>query len=110
MSNGSGTFSPTGGTYDTQYDEAANGYSWSTNFATRQGLQFNVLVDMIDFLTAVAKSKIATIRSKRSAMSIADMFDLQMSMNKLGQFSEASTAVVSAMNTSINSMARNIKG
>jgi len=43
-------------------------------------------------------------------MSIADMFDLQMAMNKLQQFSEMSTAVIAAMHTSINSMARNIKG
>jgi hypothetical protein len=43
-------------------------------------------------------------------MSIADMFDLQMAMNKLQQFSEMSTSVLSAMNGSINSMARNVKG
>lgn len=80
---------------------------WST---TKQGVQFSVLVDMIEQLTAVAKSKIAAIRSKRSAMSIADMFDLQMAMNKLAQFSDMSTSVISAMNTSIGTMARNIKG
>ena len=41
---------------------------------------------------------------------IADMFDLQMSMTKLNQFSEMSTSVVSAMNTAINTMAHNVKG
>lgn len=73
-------------------------------------VMFSYLVDTIEYLTAVAKSKIAQIRSQRSAMSIADMFDLQMAMNKLSQFSELSTSVISAMNTSINSMARNVKG
>jgi hypothetical protein len=74
------------------------------------GLQFSVLVNTINDLTAVAKSKIAIIRSKKSAMSIADMFDLQMAMNKLTQFSEMSTSVISAMNSSVNSIARNMKG
>ena len=74
------------------------------------GLQFSVLVNTINDLTAVAKSKIAIIRSKKSAMSIADMFDLQMAMNKLTQFSEMSTSIISAMNTAINDIARNMKG
>lgn len=74
------------------------------------GLQFSVLVQTINDLTAVAKSKIAIIRSKKSAMSIADMFDLQMAMNKLTQFSEMSTSVISAMNSAINDIARNMKG
>jgi hypothetical protein len=95
-------------TYNTAYD-SVNAPAWE-GAKSRTALQFNVLVDEIERLTATAKSKIAQIRSKRSAMSIADMFDLQMSMNKLQQFSELSTSVIAAMNTSINSMARNIKG
>jgi len=75
-----------------------------------QGVGFSVLVDQIEELTMIAKSKIAQIRSKRSAMSIADMFDLQMAMNKLSQFSDMSTSVINSMNTSIGTMARNIKG
>jgi len=77
---------------------------------TKLNVAFKVLVDEIEQLTAMAQSKIAQIRSKGSAMSIGDMFDLQMAMNKLQQFSEMSTSVISAMNTSINSMARNVKG
>lgn len=76
----------------------------------KSGVSFSVLVDEIERLTQVAKSQIARIRSKRSAMSIADMFDLQMAMNKLSQFSEMSTSIINAMNTSITSMARNVKG
>jgi hypothetical protein len=70
---------------------------------------FSFLVDEINRLSAQAKSKIDTIRSKQSAMSIADMFDLQMAMNKLSQFSELSTSVISSMNTSAGSIARNMK-
>jgi len=76
----------------------------------KRGVTFTVLIDEIERLTEVAKSKIAAIRSKRSAMSIADMFDLQMAMNKLSQFSDMSTSVIASMNTSIGTMARNIKG
>jgi len=74
------------------------------------GIDFSVLVSAINVLTATALSKIAQIRSKGSAMSIADMFDLQMAMNKLTQFSEMSTSVITAMNTSINDISRNMKG
>ena len=76
----------------------------------QQGLIFSFLLDSINELTAIAKSKIAIIRSKKSAMSIADMFDLQMAMNKLSQFSELSTSVISAMHQSASSIARNMKG
>jgi hypothetical protein len=82
-------------------------YQW---LQSKTQVRFSYLVDMIESLTLTAKSKIARIRSQKSAMSIADMFDLQMAMNKLSQFSELSTSIISAMNTSINSMARNIKG
>lgn len=75
-----------------------------------QNIHFTALVQMIDYLSGQAVSKIAAIRSKKSSMSIADMFDLQMSMNKLSQFSEMSTDVVAAVQTSVMSMARNIKG
>jgi hypothetical protein len=78
--------------------------------ASQVGVEFSYLIDAINFLTTEVKSKIAIIRSKRSAMSIADMFDLQMLMNKLSQFSEMSTSIITAMNTSIMSMARNMKG
>jgi len=76
----------------------------------KQAVDFDVLISTIEELTGMAKSKIALIRSKRSAMSIADMFDLQMAMNKLSQMSEMSTSLISALNTAIGSMARNVKG
>jgi hypothetical protein len=76
---------------------------------SKKGVSFSALVSAIEDLTAVAKSKIAMIRSKRSAMSISDMFDLQMSMNNLSQLSEMSTSVISSMNQSIVDMAKNVR-
>ena len=77
---------------------------------SRVGVIFGDLARAIDNLSSVAKDKIAAIQSKGSAMSIGDMFDLQMIMNKLSQFSEMSTSIMSAMNSAINSLSRNIKG
>jgi hypothetical protein len=76
----------------------------------QQSVAFGPLIDIINHLTNDVKSKIGIIRSKRSAMSIADMFDLQMMMNKLSQMSELSTSMLTAMNTSVLSMCRNMKG
>lgn len=73
-------------------------------------MQFSYLLDQVNFLTTQAKSKINMIRSKGSAMSIADMFDLQMAMNKLSQFSEMATGVIGAVNGSISAINRNLKG
>ena len=77
---------------------------------SRVPIYFDALVNVIDQMSSTVRSKIAMIQAKQSSMSIGDMFDLQMAMNRLSQFSEMSTSVISAMNTSINSMARNIKG
>jgi len=85
--------------------------NWQWGEANRPtNIEFSPLVDTIEQLSLNAKSMIAKIRSKRSAMSIADMFDLQMAMNKLSQFSEMSTSVISAINTSISAVNRNLKG
>lgn len=77
---------------------------------SRVQVYFSSLITTIEQMSNVVKSKIAMIQANKSAMSIGDMFDLQMAMNKLSQFSEMSTSVIAAMNTSINSMARNVKG
>ena len=73
---------------------------------------FNVdfLLDIVNDATVSAKSKLNSMKARRSSISIADMFDMQMLMNHLSQLSEMSTSVVSASNTAISSMARNTKG
>ncbi len=82
---------------------------------SKKGIHLKPLIDGIEELTHQVVAKIEEIRKKKGdkgeqEVSIADMFDLQMSMNQLQQYSEMSTSVVSAINGSINSMARNVKG
>jgi hypothetical protein len=67
---------------------------------------FNVLNDAV----VSAKTKLLEIKNRRSAISIGDMFEMQMLMNHLTQLSEMTTNVVAASNSAISSMARNIKG
>ncbi len=75
------------------------------------GASFNInfLISIVGNASVSAKSKLAILKARRSAISIADMFDMQMLMNHLSQLSDMSSNVVSAANSSIQSMARNIK-
>jgi len=68
------------------------------------------LFRLISDATASAKAKLLEIKDQKSAISIGDMFEMQMLMNHLSQLSEMSTSVVSASHTAISSMARNVKG
>ena len=85
---------------------------------TRRGIHFKPLIDGIEELTQQVSAKIEAIRRSNGdgvaggnkEISIAEMFELQMSMNKLTQFSEMSTGVLSGMNSAINTMAHNLKG
>ena len=79
----------------------------------KQGIDFTALVKGIEEFTRKASVQIEEIRrrdSNKKEMSIAEMFELQLSMNKLSQFSEMSTSVVTAMHGAIAMMARNLKG
>lgn len=67
------------------------------------------LFQIVNDATLSAQAKLKIIQSKRSAVSIADMFEMQMLMNHLSQLSEMSTNVISASNAAIQSMARNVK-
>lgn len=75
----------------------------------KKGINFDFLVSEIEGMTAVVNSKIETMRAKKDEMSIAAMFDMQYAMNKLSQVSEYSSAVVSAMNTAMIGVAKNIR-
>lgn len=75
-----------------------------------QSFNINFLITMVNSATVSAKAKLQILQARRSAISIADMFDMQMLMNNLAQLSEMSTSVVSAANTAIMSMSRNVKG
>ncbi len=78
--------------------------------AEREGFDVEALVKVVTDATNSAKQKLEDIKARQSAISIGDMFDMQMLMNHLAQLSEMSTSVVSASNTAILSMSRNVKG
>lgn len=76
----------------------------------QSGFSVNALFKVISDAVVSAKSKLIGIKNRRSAISIGDMFEMQMLMNHLSQLSEMSTNVVAASNAAISSMARNLKG
>ncbi len=76
----------------------------------RQAFSMDYLITIVDSATVSAKTKLDQIKQRRSAISIADMFEMQMLMNHLSQMSEMTTAIVNAANQAITNMARNIKG
>jgi hypothetical protein len=76
---------------------------------TQEGFQVQLLFKTVNDATISAQTKLSSIRTRKSAISIGDMFEMQMLMNHLSQISEMSTNVVSAANSAITSMARNVK-
>lgn len=88
---------------------SAGSQGWQGGYV-EDGFSVDFLISIVNDATVSAKAKLDTMKSRRSAISIADMFDMQMLMNHLSQLSEMSTSVVSASNSAISSMARNVKG
>lgn len=76
----------------------------------QEGFSVKELFSLVNNATISARNKLLEIQAQKSAISIGDMFEMQMLMNHLSQLSEMSTSVVSATNTAISSMARNVKG
>lgn len=76
----------------------------------QSGFGVQTLFKVIADATVSAKTKLLEIKNRRSSISIGDMFEMQMLMNHLSQLSEMATNVVSASNSAIADMARNVKG
>ncbi len=76
---------------------------------SKEGFDISQLFSLVTDATEQVKTKLSVMQSQGSSISIADMFDMQMLMNHLSQLSEMSTSVVSASNSAISSMARNVK-
>ena len=76
----------------------------------QSGFGVEQLFKLVNDATVSAKTKLTEIKNRRSAISIGDMFEMQMLMNHLSQLSEMSTNVVAASNAAISAMARNVKG
>lgn len=72
-------------------------------------LSVDMIFNFVSDQTNVVNVKLSALKSAGSSISISDMFEMQMKMNRLSQYSEMATSVVSSANSSISSMARNIK-
>lgn len=66
-------------------------------------------VEEINRIAADLKRRLDALRVESDAVSVSDMFQMQMLMNRLSQLSEMSTSIVSAANSAIMSMSRNVK-
>lgn len=67
------------------------------------------LVSAISVATESVNNKLAELKQGGENINIVQMFEMQMAMNRLSQLSEMSTSVVSASNSAMASMARNVK-
>jgi hypothetical protein len=76
----------------------------------QSGFSIRQLFKLVNDATVSAKAKLDLIRNRKSAISIGDMFEMQMLMNHLSQLSEMATSVVSASHSAVSLMARNVKG
>ncbi|MBN4067002.1 DUF5407 family protein [Simkania negevensis] len=77
------------------------------------GINFNNLISALESYTTTVEGKIKGFSTPSAAkggtVSLKQMFELQLSMNKLSQFIAAATNVLSAMNTGMSQVAQNIK-
>lgn len=74
----------------------------------QSGFSVKALFSVVNDATVSAKVKLSEIQNRRSAVSIGDMFEMQMLMNHLSQLSQMCTSVIAASNSAISDMARNL--
>jgi hypothetical protein len=70
---------------------------------------FNEMSVIIAKATLEVRKKLEMLSANHENINVVEMFQLQMAMNHLSQLSEMSTSIMSAVNSSIASMARNVK-
>jgi hypothetical protein len=75
-----------------------------------QDMNVGDLMNSVSTATDAVRGKLATAGRAENAISIGDMFEMQMLMNHLSQVSDISSNVVSASNNASAGMVRNIKG
>lgn len=93
--------------YSKYYTEDTSGSFRNVHNAV---VDFSTLSDQIEKMSAMVTARVSAVRAKGSAISVADMFDLQAAMNKLSQISEGSSAVIGGLNAACTAISRNIKG
>jgi hypothetical protein len=87
-----------------------NSYTGNATTGAQSGFSVKALFTLINNATVSAAAKLSAIQARKSSVSIGDMFEMQMLMNHLSQLSEMATNVVSASNSVMSDMARNVKG
>lgn len=110
--NNSGTTTPTTGFLTEAPNtltitDANNGIAWGS--ANDKGISVEYMFKFVSDQTDVVNQKLESIRNSGETISITDMFEMQMKMNRLSQYSEMATSVVSAAGGAIQSIARNVK-
>jgi hypothetical protein len=76
--------------------------------ASKAGTPTQTLIDIIRAQTDEI-TRLLDEMAEQDAVEISDLLQLQMMMNMLSQMTEATSSILSAMNATIQSMARNIK-
>jgi hypothetical protein len=73
------------------------------------GLSPDQVKNLVSVMLEQVDAKLGEIKSAADSPWVADMFEMQMLMNKLSQLSEMTSSLVSETNSAIQSMARNVK-
>ena len=81
------------------------GSSFLNDYGFGVGMLYSIIADQTD----VVNTKLANLKASGETISITDMFEMQMKMNRLSQMSEMATNVVSAASGAISTIARNVK-
>ena len=75
----------------------------------RQALDFASMIDIVEAQHKVVQDKMDGIKERKESVSIGDMFEMQMLMNKLNQLAEMSANLMSATHSATLSFARNVR-
>lgn len=76
------------------------------------GIDFSGVKTSLDAAVGSVQTQLKALQDASASgksVGVSDMFQMQLLMNQLSQLSEMSTSVLSAANSSLMSMARNIK-
>ena len=99
----------TGGGIDTSPGTLALSEKEKWGSTNGKGISVEYMFKFVSDQTDVVNQKLESIRNSGETISITDMFEMQMKMNRLSQYSEMATSVVSAAGGAIQSIARNVK-
>ena len=76
----------------------------------KQAMNFGEMADIVEAAHRAAKEQLNFIKSRKENVSVGDMFDMQMMMNRFNQLCELATSVAGAMHQATYAIARNVRG